>query len=362
MWKLVLTFMLLLTTFSYADELPFYISHVYDFPASTTIPKGSLEIGINYGRVDDNIDVFNIRKKELSSVSKAVRAESLGNYQHLKVFANYGLKDATMLHCSFAGRQLDYGTGTINAASLKTFIRQSFSSFLSFDVGIRENFAQNLKVRNVSLINYYLHKFRPDISIELDPNYIWFVKETTDLIIKYGVPRKEDPYFELRDMKDTTRFFRITVGNQLGDFYPNIFLEYGTTNAKTLIDTNLKDLVPEGFRSKLPQIPIDLSHNEKYRTYGFAFFLKIGSNLIAKGLYSYTKFIRNSNLNYVDYNRMLRLGVDIKVKNGVILTIEGKYLHRQFNGVLPFLYNKYSQTAFDHRYGWLEIGITFLFW
>jgi len=345
---------------SLSRELPLYLSYTSDSPASMVIPKNRIELGVFYGKVNDTIDVLNIKEQELSGVSSQFKADSLGNYTHFKFYLNYGLTDQSMLLTSIILRSIDYGRGKLKVYSYCFSFRESFYSLVSFDFGIRGNLAEDKTFSDIRDINYYLHKFRPDISIEVDPFYIWFVKETSDVIIKYGVPKKENPNFKLRDLKDSTKFVRLTFGKAFDFIYPNVFLEYGRTKISTSIDTNLKSMVPEEYRDRLPKFPIDLSRDENYWKGGFSIFFRTPFKTLTYIEYSYVKLNRDSALGYVNYNHIVKAKVDYFLKKNIILSVGGKYLHRQFNGVIPFMYNKYSQTTFDHRYGWVEVGIIYL--
>jgi hypothetical protein len=356
---------LLTSLSSLSQELPLYLTYSSDCPASMVIPEGRWEAGLFYGKVDDTIDVLNIKKQELSTISSQLRADSLGNYEHLKLNLNYGLTYQSMISTGITSRSIDYGSGKLKVYSYRFSIRKSFKSLFSIDIGLKGNIGKDRTFSNVDDINYYLHKFRPDIYIKIDPSYVWFVKEAADLTIEYGVPRREDPYFELKDLKDSTKFIRITLGKAFEFFYPNIFLEYGKTNINTKIDTNLKDIIPSssiisGYKNRLPELPIDLSRDESYWKGGFSIFLRTPFKTLTSVEYNYIKLNRDADLGYINYNHILKAKVDYFLRRNIILSIGGEYLHRQFNGVIPFMYNKYSQTTFDHRYGWVEVGVIFL--
>jgi len=357
---LLYLFFLSISYRSFSGELPLYLAYSYDYPASMVIPKGRLETDLFYGRVDDTIDMFNIKEQELSSVSPEFRANSLGNYEHLKLNFNYGFTYQSMLSTGIVSRSIDYGDGSLDVYSYHFSIRKSFNSLLSVDFGLKGDIAKDRTFSDVNEINYYLHKFRPDISIEVTPAYIWFVKETSKYKIKYGVPKEQNPNFKLKDLKDSVKFIRFTLGKAFDFVYPNVFFEFGKTNINTKIDTNLKNLVPEAYRNKIPKFPIDLSRNENYWKTGFSIFLRTPFKTLTSLEYEYIRIIRNKNLNYLNYNHVLKAKVDYFLKRNIILSIGGEYLHRQFNGVIPFMYNKYSQTTFDHKYGWAEVGIIFL--
>jgi len=38
-----------------------------------------------------------------------------------------------------------------------------------------------------------------------------------------------------------------------------------------------------------------------------------------------------------------------------------KLMYRQFNGEIPYLYNTYTQSTFDHKYGYVRFGIGYRF-
>ncbi len=345
---------------SFSGELPLYLTYSYDYPASMVIPKGRLEADFFYGKVNDRMDVFNIRGRELSSVSSRFRAGSLGNYEHLKFNLNYGLTYQSMLSTGINSRLIDYGSSKLNVYSYHFSARKSFGSILSVNLGFRGDAAKHRTFSNVNEINYYIHKFRPDISIELGPSYVWFVKETPDLKIKYEVPKKENPNFKLKNLNDLTKFVRFTLGKAFDFVYPNLFFEFGRTSINTKVDTNLKNIIPNGYKDRIPKFPIDLSRNENYWKTGFSIFLRTPFKTLTSLEYEYIRLNRSKNLGYTNYNHVFRAKIDYFLRRNIILSVGGEYLHRQFNGVIPFMYNRYSQTTFDHRYGWAEIGVILL--
>ncbi len=345
---------------SYGGELPLYLSYSSDFPASMIIPKGRLELNINYGKVNSAIDVLKIRKQELKSISSKQKTASLGNYDHIGININYGLSYHSMIHAKYLYRLIDYGSEKLKVSSYEISLRKSFGSVVALDFGIKGDVGQNQRFNKINDINYYLHKFRSDVSIDVDPSYVWFIKNYPDMIVKYGVPRTEDPNFSIKDMSDTTGFIRLTVGKAFEIVYPNLFLEYGRTKIDTEVDTNLKDMIPAGFQSKLPELPINLSRNESYLKAGLSVFIRTPFKTFTHLQYSYIRLQRGSGLGYINYNHIISGSIGYFISKNIILSTSLLYLHRQFNGVVPFMYNKYSQTTFDHRYGWAGMGLTFL--
>ena len=73
------------------------------------------------------------------------------------------------------------------------------------------------------------------------------------------------------------------------------------------------------------------------------------------------RFFRDDALDYLDSNSILGLDFNWYVTDRLVFTIGGELYHRQLNGIIPFLYNEYTQTTFDHTYGRMNLGIAYLF-
>jgi len=353
--KFLATFLLFsfLFSVSFSQELPVYAALVKNYPSSLIIPKWRFRIGLNLGKVNDTIDFLDIREKE---VGKKGEALGLGNYDHYGGYLNIGLTDSLMFSGSYLHRFIQYGHGTISVHSYEAFLRKSFNSVFSIDFGVRGNVLDRKKMNNVSDINYFIRKFKPNVHIEVDPYYIWFVKETETGKIVSGVAKGEDPYINLYDSWDFTNFIRFTVGKAYRYINPNAFIEYGKTDINSKIDTNLKYYVPKGFEDSLPDLPLNLDRDESYLKFGLNSFIRTPFKTLTYLEYNYIVLNRDSGLGYEHSNHVVRLEINYFLGRYLTFFVGGVYLHRQLNGIIPFLYNKYTQTTFDHRYGWAEAG------
>ncbi len=356
MRKYIYIFLLCLFSFSYGEELPLYASIVKNYPSSMVIPKFSGRIGINLGKVNDTIDFLDIREKEVGSAYDNL---GLGDYDHYGGYLNLGITLSSMISTSFFKRYIKYGHGTVVINSYSIFLRKSFSSVFSIDIGIKGNWMDNKKVGNVDDINFYIRKQKPDARIDVDNqhNIIWFIKEGKEPV---GVYKTEDPYIYLYDNWDLTKYIRFTVGKAYQNFFPNIFIEYGKTDIHGKIDTNLKFYVPEGFEDILPKLPVNLNRDEQYFKIGINSFIKIPWDMLLYFEYFYIALDRDKGLGYEHSNHVVRAEINYFASRHFVFFLGGIYLHRQLNGIIPFLYNRYTQTTFDHRYGWAEAGIIFM--
>ncbi len=352
--KLYLLLFLFFLSFSFAEELPLYASLTKNYPSSMVIPKWGGRIGINLGKVNDTIDFLDIREQEIGSNYDNL---GVGDYDHYGIYANLGITFSSMISGTYLKRYIKYGHGTLSINSYEVFLRKSFNSVFSIDLGVRGNSMDAKNINNIDDINFYIRKQKPGAHIEIEDDIIWFYKEGSDPV---GVDKREDPYIRIYDSWDFTKFIRFTAGKAYYNFYPNVFIEYGKTDVYGKLDTNLKYYVPEGFEDILPPLPVNLDRDEKYFKIGVNTFIRTPFNTLTYLEYFYITLDRDDGLGFEHFNHVFRAEINYFAGRHFVFFIGGIYLHRQFNGIIPFLYNKYTQTTFDHKYGWAETGIIFM--
>ena len=357
MRTLFLSALLFITTLIHAEENPFGRALLLNHPSSTTLKQNEVELTLEYGVVNNTIDVFNIKSTE---VSKERAESSYGDYDHVKAHLNIGLTDNDMLLGDFIVRTIDYGSNSITSRHYELGYRHSFSSWLALDVTLKGNDADDIRLTDINDLNSTVHKIDPRLSIDsITPLYIWFYK-TGDTSLKIGVPYQGTPYASLTEMYDLTGSARLTSGKQYTNIYPNLFFEAGYTYASALAYTNMFDKAGNDIKSKLPEFPIDLSHNEIYTTFGINSFFHLPWNFGAYAEYNFQYFFRDKEFTEGNTNQTVVLELNYAITNSLRAAISGIYLHQQLNGVIPFLYNKQSQNSFDHKYGWAAFSLSYL--
>jgi len=363
--ELIILITLFIITFNRAElkaeEFPLYLTYAADdFPASMVLPKGQLELDLRYAVFNDAVDVFGFREKEKDKLAVSSNF-SFGDYRALSLGVHYGLTHHLMLSFGYDYRTLGYQGVDLNLSGLKFSARYSLNGCFAVDIGVKYDQIKDTSVTNVEYINYYLHKFKSNLNLEVDSQYVWYVLTYPDMVVRYGLPKTAEPELRMEDLQDYTGYIRFTLGKAWEKFYPNIFFELGYTHIDTKMDTNLKDMIPDGYMSYLPDFPLDMSREEKYISAGFSLFFQTPYDTITHIEYTYMYLFRDADINYAPKNQIIRADIAYLLTQNIILHVGGTYLHSQFNGVVPFLYNKYTQTTFDHPYGWAEVGVSYLF-
>lgn len=348
---------------------PYYLQHAGDVKSPAVLAPESLEVSLQYGKMNDMLDFFNIRDSELGSSQQAI---DIGDYSHLKLGVGYAPFVDTMLQGQISKRTVDYGKDSIDVLSYDLSARYLLKpptltspTSVSMDVGIKGNEGKKLSVTSAEDISYYLNKIGSSIEVSETEDYLWFTKTLTDSTVSVGLPKDQNPEISIDSMSDRTLYGRIGFGVAMERFFPSLYIEGGHTEISTKIDTNMDDIAGETFQdlfSTYTDFPIDLGRNEKYGALGLELSFVGPWDTLFHAAYEYKRIFRSSSkLDYMKDNHTLRADVSYNVTPNLSVSLGGVYLQHQLNGDIPFLYNQYTQTTFDHRYGWAEVGIRYLF-
>jgi len=320
--------------------------------------------------VNDTIDLFGVRKDELSgsNVGKP------GDMDGARLLVNYGLLPTTTLHGEFAWRNLEMSQGLPDQDifSWGGSVHQRLAgddtgpSFTS-EVGVRGNYASETQTTSLSGMNTYLRRVMGSAySLRDEGSYLWFDKKSGSSTLSYGVPRAGHPIpvVTAEGNHDVTPFVRVAAGAPYGQIHTSIFAEYGHSFIDGTVDTTLTSYLvgaPAFLSGIAPKFPLDLSRQEDYLKAGATLFFTLPFRVTGGIGYEYLRMFRDSGLDAEPDNHVLKGDLTWWATERLAVGIGAAYYHRQYNGVIPFLYNRYSQSTFDHRYGHVSAGITWLF-
>lgn len=341
-----------------------------DYALAMTLPKNKLELSLDYLSINDTLDIFDVRDNEFSDNS-SIDSASLGDLQGSRLWLNYGLFPKTMLTAGVAYKDMDYESTSLSLTSLDLSLRQMLMDseypFLPFaitmDLGVHADIGNDLIFTSDTDINRMIDRLTDqNISVEINDQYVIFHRKTDGSEISLYVPRegRPDPNVSIEEMQDISPFIRLTAGEMFKNIFPNVFLEYGHTFITTRIDSSLPAYFPEEMKASIPDLPMNLDREENYLKIGANLLAKLPFNFMAGVEYNYLKLFRDSNLYYIDYNQIVNADLFYRLTDRITFNVGGSYYERQLNGILPFFYNEYTQTTFDHKYGVVRFGVTAL--
>ena len=323
-----------------------------------TMPKGKSLLILEYQKVNKTIDIFHLRDTDISN-----KFGSIGNLDGINIKYYYGITQNLTSIAQIQTQKIEYGNGNLNNLFLKIDIKQQlFSNFennnaLSIDYGLKINHGQNINYTNPKYIEILAKKFLNIKNITIQKNKIGIEKKDgATEILDLASP----PSITISNMRDITPFLTITAEKEFKYAFCSIFTGFSYTKIYTNITANINP-ANETTEEKIKKYNLSKNLNRNEKTFNIGFNITTKTPIITEFSYKYLKIFRNSELDYINYNHIIDLDFIKPINRKLFVYLGGKLLYRQFNGVIPYLYNKYSQTTFDHKYGWAKIGIGYYF-
>lgn len=331
-----------------------------DFSRVAVLPVGVVELTALHLRMDDHIDLFDFREREISAQT-AKTFSGLGDLKGARLLANWGVFAATQLHGEYSWRNLDNGLLKMDIDSYELSVRQLVRSASAgraawaVDFGTRINRSGDQNIRSIAEIDLFVKRINRNYSVSQSPSH---------LIISNGpgtafFPRANTPQLQVsvQDLFDITPFVRVTSGWSLGAWEPALFVELGRSWVDSSIDSNLNTIVGTTFASVAADFPLKLDREENYAKAGFNLHGPGPLGTLGNLRYEYLRLDRPSSLDAVNYNHILKADLVLPVTPVWALNLGATYYRRQLNGVIPFLYNRYTQSSYDHDYGTVHLGL-----
>jgi len=337
-----------------------------DHPGVMLAPKGLLEISLEYLVMNDTVDIFDIRDGEIETVNPDLRSPTLGDLNGGRLLVNYGLLPRTTLHGEYTYRDVDLSVSDFQVHSMELSLRQGLLGYgskgkplVALDAGVRLNFGEDIHFDKIDRINSVLRLVNPDLSISDTGSDLVFSDGTNDLTVsKDG----RDPLqASIEDLLDHTWFIRLTVGKPLGPVLPNLFAEYGHNEIDSRVTSNIAQYLPASISPAVGELPLKLDRSENYWKVGGNLHFNLPFDLQGYFEYHYLRMDRDNGLDFVDYNHVMKGNLAYFLTDYMAINLGATYYSRQFNGVIPFLYNEYTQSGFDHDYGVVHMGLSGIF-
>ena len=343
---------LVLSNFLLANTLNYALSNKHSF----VLPKGSLELTSSYLKVNDTLDIFNVKEKELGNLA---RFGAIGDMDGFELGARYGLTKKDSIFVNYQQWNVDYAGSVLKNSRFEFFNRYnllntpySFFQALSFDVGYINNSADNLDVKNEAMLNSMLKKIKPNSGFSFKNGSI--VADGTTITLQ------ESPFFSIEDMQSDSYYVRLLLGRKMSSHSVfDIYATYEYSDIKTKLDFSPKDNIFINQIAGNFNLPV-LDRDEKKMHLGFNYTLE-NSNIIYDFNYEFSKIYRDDSLSVEDTNHVFDVSVSRILNKNWIIFVGGKLMLNQFNTDLPYLYNKYTQTQFDKKYGFAKIGLIYKF-
>ena len=362
-------FLSILTATLFSQNLPateqaLTTSDIRSFP----LPKDRIGIRANYNRINDTIDIFDIKQKELGSTANF---GSIGDSSGLDLSLAYGMSEFYSFYYNFERLNLHYIDSKLknnkNELYAKVNIYQNPMSFfetLSADIGFVRNSASDLDIKDRTQLNKMIQKVNPIPGLSIDGSIIKY-KNTAITLLDPVTNKAVSPFVRIGDMADNSLYLRLLTGfhyeTNIVDLYSGlkytsittrVSLEPERTIELSPINNTLKN---EGYA------PVDLDRNEKTFFLGFNYTVEFSSFIFDLNYEYLTIWGREDDVKKTDDNHIVNSALSYIINKNLLVFVGGKLMLHQFNGVIPYLYNKYTKNKYDKKYGYAKVGFVYNF-
>lgn len=332
---------------------------------ASVLPKDTLQIKLGYLRINDTIDVLNIKQKEIGNLEE--KYGSIGDMRGYEAEVRYGLTKKDTLFFHHQQWNVAYSSTTLKNNRFAFFARHllhqnAFTTFntLAIDAGVSYDKADDLYIANENLINATIQKIKPGTNAKIENGSIVYNDLKMTFYDKF-TDKKIHPYIATTDMSDKTLFVRVLTGMQFERAILSLYM-----GAKRSQITSKVSIGPFGRNSFLDDQlkkfkPVSFDRYETMINWGFAYGLVLGRKWLGELGYEFDKFYRGKKLSAIDTNHILKASLTRAINRKLSFFAGGKIMLHQFNTDLPYLYNRYTQSRFDKKYGFIDVGLVYRF-
>lgn len=331
-------------------------SAVYrDHPGVLQPAAGELEVSAELFGMNDTLDLFNFRESEY--VCPGCTPEmSFGDTEGAGLLLNYGLFDQLSVQASYRRWAVENAFGRLVMDSGDTALRFRPVDSVVVQCGVRGNRSADFSVAGADQIDILFRYLLADSALTFTNGYSHYIVSNGNTSV--SISKADDPLrIHFSQMWDMTPYVRLIAGGEiLPGWQGSLFAEGG----KSWIDTEISLLIDPSLSGMVPTFEGDLERQEHYVKAGFDLSTKLeGANWNLNGYL--VRLQRDAGLDYVDFNRVLQGEVGFPLTDHLQIFLSGTWYRRQFNGEVPFAYNRYSQTTYDHDYGLVHAGVVFAY-
>ncbi len=321
------------------------------------------KIGIqfSYNKINDTIDIFNIKATQINSSNYG----SIGDANGFDLFVRYQLNSNITLSFIYESLNINYIDDKIrnrkNELILNTKLFDFNSSFFDssfIDFGFIYNKSSDLDIKDDSTLNSLFDKIRPENNFYISDGTLSYNDKTVILFDQYV--NKIYPFIKISNLKDYSFYTKFIIDKRFKNNKIDLYCGFKLTKISTSILLEPKDnsLLQDAINTL--DIP-SLNRDEVALFGGFLYGFEY-KKYIFKSNYEYIRlFKRDSSLSYNNQNHILNITISRVINDKFSIFIGGKAMLNQFNSVIPYLYNRYTKTKYDKKYGYAKIGFSYNF-
>lgn len=357
----------------FGGNLPYFVSDIHGY-----LPKNKVDIGIEMLKMNDTLDVLGLKESEFSG--NTLSETSIGDMSGIEVFGRYKFDNGWMGSAKYQNTTISFGLGDVNNKKIEAFARKNLiSKTFAVDIGYIQNKANDISAQNLELTDQRINDITASTDVKIVPNtqningdflcnnlyshcLTWtksngqtFIEGINSSSFKDAINSKNIEYdVTTKNMQDDTVYIR-AIKSMMDDLDTiDIYAGFYHSQIKSQIDTNIY------YKGETLHSIQNLDRTEQKIALGVNYSAFVGKWAMDAG-YEYNYFLRDARLDYINHNHKIEINIGYEIMKNLKFFVGGKAMTNQFNGEIPYLYNKYTQTSFDHKYGWAKTGLVYSF-
>ena len=362
--KILTKFLLLISVVTLsATEITPATNDISAFP----IPKDKLSIKGSFNYLDKDIDLFN-------SISKSANKDYgyIGKLSGGDLSFRYGIHRHISIFYNFQALNIDYFNQDLTNIKNELFARVNFYDVpnyifdvFSIDVGVIRNASSNLNINDASSFVKLTKKIRPNLENLNDLNgNLLYKGKTISNQIDQKTGQSLSPKLAISDLSDNSFFIRFLWGNRFTNSLFNFYTGLKYSDVSTKIAYSPKSSQNPSYKELSSAFgkDDDLGRSEKDIFAGINFIFET-QNYIFDLNYEYDRLFGRGNITLGDHNHnnIFDINIAAKINRDLLVYVGGKAMTNQFNSVIPYMYNDYTQDSFGDRYGYVKLGFIYNF-
>jgi len=152
-----------------------------------------------------------------------------------------------------------------------------------------------------------------------------------------------DDFNNLSDLSDNSYYMRLLLGSKFTSSLLNFYGGFKYSSITTTLNAT------------------NIDRDERALMVGISYTQEM-SNYILDANYEYMRMVgRDSGLSDNKSNHVINLNLSRAFSEDFLIFIGTKIMLNQFNGIVPYLYNTQTQSAFDKTYSLVKVGFVYNF-
>ena len=329
------------------------------------LPQGNtVNFNIGFEKVNDKLDIFNIKEKELDKSGKSF--SSLGDMEGIDFNMGLTFSKKYYLNINLNQKRLNYLGSQLTTKRLDVYLRRqlyhSDSWAFAIDVGYTTNQADDTYMDSVESINNILEDILPNKEIklkEIEDKQVLFYRGD-DKSIK-TVELENRAYVKIKDTYDKGFYTRAVLSLHQKKWLFDIFMAYSEVKIENNIDSSVFDEKNSDLQKELGNILLLQKRKDIIYLTGIGVEYTFNKQWKGNFNYQYSHILRIDYLKNNNNNHTFNMNVTYKLNSKIDFYLGGKVMLSQFNGEIPYIYTQYNSGSFHHKYGFANGGVAYRF-